>query len=174
MDLAGYVELQQCIKAVVNAHRLTLKSTRQFWKELLAHHVGFPALVRAMKEIETTEQRTERSYKTALERYPRNVKLLKLYASFLEVVKNDPRGANHYYAEAERLEEIQSELQREKLNVMTGRSDMDGTGCVVTSCYLFLLYHKFTWDCILLFIYLIYAHVHVYIQSGRLPRGHRD
>jgi hypothetical protein len=82
---------------VLRIHKSSLYAIRSFWKQLLHSSLTFRSLVHTFHNIEACQQRAERTYKTVLERYPTNVKVLRAYARFLEDVKNDPWNAARYY-----------------------------------------------------------------------------
>lgn len=68
----------------------SLRSVRQFWRELLRKDVTFTGLSKALTQMDMTEAKAEKVYRVALERYPKSVKLLRIYGKFLEDVRNDP------------------------------------------------------------------------------------
>ena len=55
-------------------------------------------------------RQAERTYRSALELYPKSVKLLRCYARFLQGIKGNPHAAMRYFADADRLEEQQAEV----------------------------------------------------------------
>lgn len=69
--------------------------------------MSFTALSEAFHDIEDSHARADKTYKTVLERYSSSAKVLRMYAHFLEEVKNDPWSAERYLAESEKLEEQQ-------------------------------------------------------------------
>lgn len=103
------------MKQLLYSHMEALKSIRNFWRELLHKDVSFMGLSRAFSIMDTSEARADRVYRMFLERYPKSPKLLRYYGHYLEGVKNDPWSASRYFSEAERLEDMQSEMR----NLMT-------------------------------------------------------
>ena len=79
------------------------------WLCLLCSQVTFTAISRTLGNIETCHMRADKAYRRVLERYSSSAKILRMYASFLEEVKGDPWTAAQYYAEAEKLEEGQTD-----------------------------------------------------------------
>ncbi|GLC42489.1 hypothetical protein PLESTB_001103800 [Pleodorina starrii] len=107
MDLLGYVEYQRKQRMVVRLHREALQAMCSFWKMLDASSVSFTHLSKALGKIETSVSQAQRAYRVVLESYGNNPKLVHLYGRFLQTIKNDPWHAAEYFAEAERLEELQ-------------------------------------------------------------------
>ncbi|KAI8475137.1 MAG: hypothetical protein J3K34DRAFT_517581 [Monoraphidium minutum] len=105
VDLTGYVELNRNYKMALRAHRSALHAVRNFWRALMHADVAFSDLTKALAKIEAARLRADRTYKSVLERYPNNVKVLRAYARFLEDAKNDPWGASKYHSEADHMEE---------------------------------------------------------------------
>ena len=83
----------------MRAHKLALQSQRHFWHALLHDSVAFKDLQRAFASMDVAEKQATQVYRRAMERYPGNGKLLKIYGRFLEHVRNDPWSASKYYAE---------------------------------------------------------------------------
>ncbi|GLI60726.1 hypothetical protein VaNZ11_002824 [Volvox africanus] len=107
MDLLGYVEYQRKQRMVVRLHREALQAMCNFWKALDASTVSFTHLSKSLAKIETSVSQAQRAYRVVLESYGNNPKLVHLYGRFLQTIKNDPWHASEYFAEAERLEELQ-------------------------------------------------------------------
>ncbi|GIM04869.1 hypothetical protein Vretimale_9356 [Volvox reticuliferus] len=107
MDLLGYVEYQRKQRMVVRLHREALQAMCNFWKALDASTVSFTHLSKSLAKIETSVSQAQRAYRVVLESYGNNPKLVHLYGRFLQTIKNDPWHAAEYFAEAERLEELQ-------------------------------------------------------------------
>ncbi|EFJ45114.1 hypothetical protein VOLCADRAFT_106127 [Volvox carteri f. nagariensis] len=129
MDLLGYVEYQRKQRMVVRLHREALQAMCNFWKALDASSVSFTHLSKSLAKIETSVSQAghlslpsplnawalrvqhartaQRAYRVVLESYGNNPKLVHLYGRFLQTIKNDPWHAAEYFAEAERLEEMQ-------------------------------------------------------------------
>jgi PAS domain S-box-containing protein len=105
VDLVSYVEFQKNQRMLVRSHRAALLTTRDFWKLLMADNIEFRALSRALNSIEDSRTSADKAYKTMLERYSSSSKVLRMYAHFLEEVKNDPWAAAEYLEESEKLEE---------------------------------------------------------------------
>lgn len=105
MDLAQYVEFQNTFSALLKVHRSAYRGERRFWRLCAQSNVAFNALSGALDLITANELKTDRAYKIAMEKYPKNVTLLRSYGRFLEELKNDPYTAQKYYAEAEKIEE---------------------------------------------------------------------
>eukprot|EP00775_Hariotina_reticulata_P007054 gene7054-7268_t len=103
MDLLGYVEMQRNFRSCVRAHKLALMAQRHFWNGLLRDSVAFEDMQRCVDRMESTEQRATSVYKRVLERYPKNGRLLKTYARFLEQVRGDPSTASKFYQEAAKI-----------------------------------------------------------------------
>eukprot|EP00878_Enallax_costatus_P028503 GHUV01030791.1.p1 GENE.GHUV01030791.1~~GHUV01030791.1.p1 ORF type:complete len:425 (+),score=126.62 GHUV01030791.1:655-1929(+) len=101
LDLMGYVEYQRNYRSCVRVHKMALMAQRAFWNTLLrSDKIPFRDMQRSLALMAQTEARATASYRRALERYPNNGKLLKVYGRFLEYVRNEPWTASKYYAEA--------------------------------------------------------------------------
>lgn len=108
VDLVSYVEFQKNQRMLVRSHKAALVSTRDFWRLLVSDKIMFSSLSRVFHEIEESHARADKAYKTMLERYSSSSKVLRMYAHFLEEVKNDPWAAASYLEESEKLEEQQA------------------------------------------------------------------
>ncbi|PNH12169.1 Tiny macrocysts protein C [Tetrabaena socialis] len=106
MDLLGYVEYQRKQRNVVRLHREALQASCTFWRTIDATSVPFTRMSKALNRIESSVSQT--AYRAILEQYSNNPKLVRLYGKFLERIKNDPWGAQEYFAEADRLEDMKS------------------------------------------------------------------
>eukprot|EP00201_Polytomella_parva_P007131 CAMPEP_0175084446 /NCGR_PEP_ID=MMETSP0052_2-20121109/28065_1 /TAXON_ID=51329 ORGANISM="Polytomella parva, Strain SAG 63-3" /NCGR_SAMPLE_ID=MMETSP0052_2 /ASSEMBLY_ACC=CAM_ASM_000194 /LENGTH=768 /DNA_ID=CAMNT_0016356253 /DNA_START=23 /DNA_END=2327 /DNA_ORIENTATION=- len=84
----------------------------------LAATWSFSAVSRALERIDGSVRQAELMYRSVLEQYSTNIKLLRLYAKFLETVRNNPRAADYYYAEADKLEEIHGRENAEDAGIM--------------------------------------------------------
>ncbi|PNH08057.1 Tiny macrocysts protein B, partial [Tetrabaena socialis] len=105
MDLLGYVEYQRKQRMVVRLHQEALQAMCAFW---------------LLSRIEGSVSQAQAAYRVVLEGYGSSPKLVRLYGKFLEGCKYDPWGAQEYYAEADRLEEVKS-------GIATGPLLPDGT-----------------------------------------------
>ncbi|CAG9466689.1 unnamed protein product [Pedinophyceae sp. YPF-701] len=113
MDLVSYVEFQNNFTNLLAWHTGALQSVRNFWRNLLRTDLTFRTLSRSFESLAMSADRAEKAYKSMLERYPKNVKLLRSYGKFCEDLKNDPWRAARYYGEADKIEDIQAEAQRD-------------------------------------------------------------
>ncbi|PNH12150.1 Tiny macrocysts protein B [Tetrabaena socialis] len=126
MDLLGYVEYQRKQRNVVRLHREALHASCIFWKAIDATSVSFTRMSKALNKIENSVSQAQTAYRVTLEQYGSNPKLVRLYGKFLERIKNDPWGAQEYFAEADRLEEMKSgDAQGPRLPDGTPLSRMD-------------------------------------------------
>ncbi|KXZ48338.1 hypothetical protein GPECTOR_28g744 [Gonium pectorale] len=112
-DLVSYVEFQRNWRLIQSYHKAALAAMREFWRLLLRDAVNLNSLTSAFRKIEQMERLADRTYKVALERYPKAVRLLRSYANFLETVKNDPWTAAQFYSEAEKQEEALENAENE-------------------------------------------------------------
>ena len=71
---------------------------RHFWECMLHRSVRFQALAEAIKRMDQAVRQAERVYKQVLGRHTGNVKMVRLYAKFLEHVKHDPWSASRWFA----------------------------------------------------------------------------
>ncbi|GIL50727.1 hypothetical protein Vafri_6878 [Volvox africanus] len=108
MDLLAYVEYQRKQRMVVRLHKEALQAICSFWKALDSNLVSFTTLSKGLSKIESSVSKAQAAYRVVLENYGNNPKLVRLYGKFLQSIKNDPWRASEYFAEAERLEEVQN------------------------------------------------------------------
>lgn len=125
IDLQSYVEFQQNFKQLVKHHKAVVKADRSFWMSLLHSEVKLTRLTNSLQRKENLTTRAEASYRQALERYPKSVRLLRSYAHFLEEVHHDPYTAARYQGEADKLEDHLADAQKESGGGANGLSDMD-------------------------------------------------
>lgn len=114
-DLVSYVEFQKHQRLLFRSHRNALLATRSFWRLLMGNEVSFTLLAKAFNSIEDSHARADKTYKTVLERYSSSAKVLRLYARFLDEVKNDPWQAAQYLEESEKLDEQQAAAENSAL-----------------------------------------------------------
>ncbi|PNW79659.1 hypothetical protein CHLRE_08g361950v5 [Chlamydomonas reinhardtii] len=106
MDLLGYVEYQRKQRMVLRHHKDALQAMASFWRILgYSSSVSFRSLSRSLEEIDTSVKQAEMAYRAVLEMYGNSPRLVRLYARFLETVKQDPWGAAEYSAHADRIEQ---------------------------------------------------------------------
>eukprot|EP00899_Mesostigma_viride_P016287 jgi/Mesvir1/2465/Mv09995-RA.3 len=124
MDMASYMEFMRHFRMALYTHKACLKETRNFWRSLLKNEITFEAMATSFKTIQEAEITAERTYRSVLEIYPKNSRLLRSYAKFLEGVKNDITHAARYSAEAERQEEAEQEAN-ESAGLGAGQDEND-------------------------------------------------
>ncbi|KAG2436028.1 hypothetical protein HYH02_011740 [Chlamydomonas schloesseri] len=106
MDLLGYVEYQRKQRMVLRHHKDALQAMANFWRILgYSSNVSFRSLSRSLEDIDTSVKQAEMAYRAVLEMYGNSPRLVRLYARFLETVKQDPWGAAEYSAHADRIEQ---------------------------------------------------------------------
>lgn len=108
------VEFQNSFAQLIRAHRNALRANRRFWRLLVHSEIRFRSLSDAFLSMDDTEARATRAYRAVLARYPRSVKILRAYGSFLEEVRDDPWGAKKHYDEAQKLDEASAEAAEEE------------------------------------------------------------
>ncbi|KAG2445524.1 hypothetical protein HXX76_000139 [Chlamydomonas incerta] len=131
VDLASYVEFQRNHRLVTRAHKEALLAVRAFWGLLMHTSVNFTKLTKALERIEVTVRAAEKAYRRVLSRQDQSssARLIRLYGKFLEGVKFDPWAAAKWFAEAERLDELE-ELARDSMQLGGGDVDLGGK-CIV-------------------------------------------
>lgn len=133
LDASSWAELTACYRQVVRTHKDALAALKSFWQMLTRSDASLPRIVKHFQLIESTRAAAERSYKTVLERYPNNPRIMRAYGRFLSQVKMDPHGASRYAASAARLEEAQGEGRREAMYLQVLERDYVDEA-VVTPC----------------------------------------
>ncbi|KAG2488728.1 hypothetical protein HYH03_012728 [Edaphochlamys debaryana] len=109
MDLLGYVEYQRKQRMVVRHHKDALQAMAKFWRILGGSSVSFSSLSKSLEHIDTSVRQAELAYRLGLEVYGNSPKLVRLYAKFLETIKQDPWAAAAYNAQADKLEQNKDE-----------------------------------------------------------------
>ncbi|KAG2488731.1 hypothetical protein HYH03_012730 [Edaphochlamys debaryana] len=109
MDLLGYVEYQRKQRMVVRHHKDALLAMARFWRILGGSSVSFTSLSKSLEDIDTSVRQAELAYRLGLEVYGNSPKLVRLYAKFLETIKQDPWAAAAYNAQADKLEQNKDE-----------------------------------------------------------------
>jgi len=127
MDLLSYVEFQHQYKGVQRGHTQVLKMGRTFWRQLLRKDLKFRHLARVVVYLREAQDGANTIYRAMLERYPKNVKLIRSYGMFLEEVQNDPWKAVRYSDEAEKLEDMQNEARKDAMLGNLGGEDVSPT-----------------------------------------------
>ncbi|KAJ9516874.1 hypothetical protein QJQ45_027276, partial [Haematococcus lacustris] len=122
-DLVAYVESMRSYNLVYKAHKDALLAMRAFWAQLLNSKIKFETLSQLVAKLDTTIKAAEQAYKQVLGRHGTNVRLLRLYAKFLEHIKHDPWTAAKWFAEADALE--QEEEKAKDSNVFTDMTGVD-------------------------------------------------
>lgn len=100
-----YVEFQNTMAAVIKVHKSALRARRHFWRLLASPDVSFRMLSTAMSSMGSHDSAAEKTYRLALEKYPRTPRLLQSFGYFIEEIRSDPLRARKYFLEAEKLEE---------------------------------------------------------------------
>eukprot|EP00198_Chlamydomonas_reinhardtii_P009477 XP_001698814.1 predicted protein [Chlamydomonas reinhardtii] len=131
MDLLGYVEYQRKQRMVLRHHKDALQAMANFWRILGSNTVSFSSLSKSLEEIDSSVSQAETAYRVVLELYNNSPRLVRLYARFLETIKQDPWGAAEYSAAADRLEQNKDE-EGQGPTLPDGGSFLDG-GRVDTS-----------------------------------------
>ena len=131
MDMQAYVEFQQTLGDVLKTHRSALAANRKFWRLLMKEVLTFRALSASLAEIEFFEAKAEKAYALVLEKHPKNVILLRAYASFCEDVKNDPWRAQKVLLEAEKIDATRTMGRGDGEDDQGGGGVDDKLDCVV-------------------------------------------
>ncbi|CAG9461681.1 unnamed protein product [Pedinophyceae sp. YPF-701] len=118
MDWMSYVELQNNLKTLVRLHKRARVAVRAFWRQLLRQDVSVSRLISAFARVEKAETRADANYRAMMERYPRNVKVLRSYARFLDEVQGNPQLAHGYYDEADKMEDALAAAHQEAAMAM--------------------------------------------------------
>ncbi|GAX78754.1 hypothetical protein CEUSTIGMA_g6191.t1 [Chlamydomonas eustigma] len=111
-DLVSYVEQQRAFRLAMKVNKEAFVATGDFWLSLLSAKVPLTMLCKKVAKLDACVEEATSTYRQLLEVSPDNWMLLRMYATFLEFVKNDPWGASKNYVEAERLMRIEEEGKR--------------------------------------------------------------
>ena len=84
-DLVSYVEFQRNFNMAIKSHTEALLAIRAFWSLLTHSNVRFNAVAAAVKRMDESIRAAERVYRTVVQRHTTNVKMVRLYAKFMQV-----------------------------------------------------------------------------------------
>lgn len=132
LDLQAYLELQNTLQGVSKAHRVALIVNRRFWRLMVHDKVSFRTLERCFMDMDLVEKAAERAYKAAIEKHPKNVKLLRGYAHFAENVLKEPARAQRLRGEAEKRERA-AEAKAKSYSVNGGLNEKSDAIIVASS-----------------------------------------
>lgn len=104
MDLVSYVEFQNNFSRTMEYHQQALVANRSFWELLVRTNISFADLSVKFFEMDEREKRADECYRLVLGKFPKSVKLMKAYASFLDEVRNDMLGSRKLLLDAEKIE----------------------------------------------------------------------
>ena len=105
MPVSVWIDFQGAFEGVRAAHCACLRANRRLWLLLSRRVVHFSAVASALEGMDGAEEKAERVYRAALERFPRSPVLLRALGRFVETLKMDPWGAQRYAAAADRCAE---------------------------------------------------------------------
>ncbi|KAJ9517580.1 hypothetical protein QJQ45_025109, partial [Haematococcus lacustris] len=89
-DLVSYVEQMRNYRMVLKVHKDALLAMKAFWQALLHTTVNLKTLTDAIKRMDSSVHTAEQVYRSMLMKSNNSVKLLRVYAKFLEHIKHDP------------------------------------------------------------------------------------
>lgn len=96
---------QNSLQRLLKNHKQVLVTSREIWRVCLSHDVGMDDISRHLGLIDAAESSAASAYHAMLERYPKHVRLLRSYATFLEEVQGNSTLAQQYFQEADKLED---------------------------------------------------------------------
>ncbi|GAX73349.1 hypothetical protein CEUSTIGMA_g802.t1 [Chlamydomonas eustigma] len=111
-DLLSMLENQRSYKLATKANREAFEASSLFWHTLTKSKVKLPELHKRVAALDKAIEESTSLYKQLLQRSPDNWQLIRMYAVFLEMIKNDPWGASRSYEEADRLMQAEEHAQR--------------------------------------------------------------
>ncbi len=85
-------------RLALKINRDAFETNSSFWAALLKPKIQLRTLTKKVAELDACVEEAIVSYKQLLQRSPDNWMLLRMYAVFLELIKNDPWGAAKNYA----------------------------------------------------------------------------
>lgn len=117
MDLVSFVEYQNSMKSVQKLQSGALGAMSQFWGQLLPRNepMALSHMLGTLQGLSALALRADRLYQAMLDKYPENVPLIRLYASFLADVRSMPARAVRLYAKADSLEDEQARAKQGSL-----------------------------------------------------------
>mmetsp|Transcript_29215 Transcript_29215/g.93427 ORF Transcript_29215/g.93427 Transcript_29215/m.93427 type:complete len:679 (-) Transcript_29215:22-2058(-) len=110
----NYSDFQRQLKQAINIHRVVLNYHREFWKELANHRVKMSALMKWMTKMDKAENRAMMTYTHMLKQHPKNTRLMRAFAGYLEEVKQSSHEASAMLAKADDMDQDLVEKQREQ------------------------------------------------------------
>jgi hypothetical protein len=96
-DLVAYVEQLRDIRLARKVHKDSFETIGRFWKCLIHNDVKMEKLARAIDAMDKAVCPADSVYKMLLARNTDNWRMLRMFAKFLEFVKNDPLSAAKFY-----------------------------------------------------------------------------
>lgn len=98
------MEFQNNFSRAMEYHQQALVANRSFWELLVRTTISFADLSKKFYEMDEREKRADECYRVVIGKFPKSVKLLKAYSSFLDEVRNDMLGSKKYQLDAEKIE----------------------------------------------------------------------
>jgi hypothetical protein len=98
---------------------------RAFWKALVSSSIDLDTLSNLSHLAYLSETECDRIYSGLINKYPKNINVVRVYASYLEDVKMRADDAVYYYSEAEALEEQEQERLRQKRKAFTNEYEFN-------------------------------------------------
>ncbi|GAX73356.1 hypothetical protein CEUSTIGMA_g809.t1 [Chlamydomonas eustigma] len=111
-DLVSYVEQQRSYRMSMKVNKEAFEASSAFWALLTKSHVRLSQLAKKVSILDRYVEDASLTYRKLLQRSPDNWQLLRMYAVFQEMIKNDPWGAAKNYAEADRLMQAEEDAKR--------------------------------------------------------------
>lgn len=108
-DFVDFMEYKKLMRAAKQYHHMALVCIRRFWKHLLDRKIDVMQLSTLSSKIAFAEKKASESYAKLLQRYPKNIRVLRDYARFLDEVSSDEKMAHTYWKKADRYEEKEME-----------------------------------------------------------------
>jgi hypothetical protein len=99
---------------------------RAFWKGLVSSSVDLDTLSKISHLAHLSETECDRIYSGLINKYPKNINVVRVYASYLEDVKVRADDAAYYFSEADALEEQEQSRLRQKRKAFANQYEFTG------------------------------------------------
>lgn len=108
-DYVDFMEYKKLMKAAKQYHHMALVCIRKFWRYLLDSKIDVLQLSNLSSKIAFAEKKATENYTKLLARYPKNIRVLRDYARFLDEVVSDEKLAQKFWRKADKYEEREME-----------------------------------------------------------------
>lgn len=125
-DFVSYLEYKKMHQTAKRYHAAAAVSMRKFWKYLLEPQVDVLELSDLSSNIATAQKKASDTYLKLIHHHPRNIRILRDYARFLDEIVNDEHSAHEMWKRADKYETQEMEKITDSHRSATGGSSGAG------------------------------------------------